>query len=155
MIELMKEAGFTSELVTPMTGKMILLSLIAFVDDAELFLTTKDGNICDLIHKAQNALETWKQVLLATGGAMRSKKCAWTLLDHLLTRSVSNPTLTLRDDDGLIREIEKYNEDDPREYLGVIQTTDAGDQEQIKIIKQNVCVWNENISKSKLPAALN
>ena len=155
MIEVMKEAGFTSNLTTPMTGKAILLSLIAFVDDAELFLSAKDGNIKNLISKAQKALETWKHVLLATGGAMRSKKCAWILLDHLVNNSNPNATLTLCDDDGIIRNIERYNEKDPREYLGVTQTVDEGNEEQIKIINRNVLEWNENISKSKLPAALN
>jgi len=155
MIELMKEAGFTSNLVTPLTNKKILLALIAFVDDAELFLTVDNNNLNALLEKAQRALERWKEVLLATGGAMRSKKCAWILLDHSKHNHDTNGELTLQDDDGETRPILRYHKSDPREYLGVTQTADSNDDEQLKIITDNVLKWNEMISKSKLPATLN
>jgi len=62
MIEIMKEAGFTSTLITPLSKTNILLALIAFVDDAELFLTVENNNVSELIRIAQEALTRWKQV---------------------------------------------------------------------------------------------
>jgi len=155
MIELMKEAGFDSHLITPLSKKNILLSLIAFVDDAELFLTTKTNNISELIKKAQAALDRWKNVLLATGGAMRSKKCAWLLLDHVVNETNENNQLFLQDDDGIVREIQRYRPNEPREYLGVPQTATNNDDHQLKVINNNVQKWNDIISKSRLPPFLN
>jgi len=155
MIELMKEAGFDATLITPFSKEYIILSLIAFVDDAELFLTTNSNNIDELIKKAQSALEKWKSVLLATGGAMRSQKCAWLLLDHAKKTSHETHQLLLKDDDGIVREIYKYNSDEPREYLGVTQTASNNDDHQLQVIHKHVQEWNDLISKSKLPPFLN
>ena len=155
MIELMKEAGFDATLVTPFSRKYILLSLIAFVDDAELFLTTNSNNIDELIKKAQSALEKWKNVLLATGGAMRSKKCACVLLDQKTKYPQTEHKLMLKDDDGIVREILRYSHDDPREYLGVTQTASNNDNHQLQVIHDNVKKWNDLISRSKLPPFLN
>ena len=164
MIELMKEAGYTSKLTTPLSGTQILLSLIAFVDDTEIFLTIDTNNIEELIVKTQKALERWKNVLSATGGAMRSKKCAWVLLDFVINschrefktaQAHECKNLEIKDDDGVIRKIHRYQPDDPREYLGVVQTADSSDDHQLKTIYDNIRKWNDKITKSKLPNALN
>ena len=147
MIEIMKEAGFTSKLITPFSKKNILLSLIAFVDDSELFITVDDNNIDKLIYKAQQALEKWKQVLLATGGAMRSKKCAWILLDHIVKQHRPHHDLMLQDDDGITRPIARYEKDEPREYLGVTQTADTKNDKQLEVIYSHVQQWNDLITK--------
>ena len=155
MIEIMKDAGFDATQITPFSRKNIILSLIAFVDDAELFLTTTSNNIDELIKKAQSALEKWKNVLLATGGAMRSQKCAWLLLQHTSKPTHEEQQLLLKDDDGIVREINRYNSDEPREYLGVTQTASNNDDHQLQVINNNVQKWNDLISKSKLPSFLN
>jgi len=37
MIEIMKENGFNANLVTPLSGKNLLLAIISFIDDKEFF----------------------------------------------------------------------------------------------------------------------
>jgi len=163
MIELMKEKGFRAKLISPITKRNILLTLIAFVDDTELFLTVDSQDIQELIQTAQRALETWKQVLLAIGGAMRSKKCAWMLMAYIIKNKKSifaeekhvQGNLSLLDDDGEVRNIEKYTHKDPREYLGVVQTAETGDQHQLEVIYESVDKWIGTLNKSKLPPAFN
>jgi len=82
MIEIMKENGFNANLVTPMSKTSILLALIVFVDDTEIFLTDANNDIESLIKKAQDALNAWKHELNSTGGTIQSKQCAWVLLSY-------------------------------------------------------------------------
>jgi len=163
MIELMKEKGFRAKLISPITKRNILLTLIAFVDDTELFLTVDSQNIQELIRTAQQALETWKQVLLATGGAMRSKKCAWMIMAYILknkekifaTERETQGDISIKDDDGEVRNIKRYMHKDPREYLGVIQTAETGDQYQLEAINESVNKWIGTLNKSRLPPVFN
>ena len=80
MIQIMKEMQYQSTFLAPITKKRIMLSLIAFVDDTELFLTKSNDNLNELVNKANQAIQTWKELLNVTGGAMRPEKCAWTLM---------------------------------------------------------------------------
>ena len=163
MIEVMKEEGMTSRLRAPISNRDILLALIAFVDDTEIFLTDPDNNIDNLIRKAQKALDTWKHVLNATGGAMRSKKCAWLLLAYAMqyketifeTSTIHTSTLKIQDDDGITRPIKRYEYDDSREYLGVLQSANNDVKDQLKIMESAVLEWNSLIQKSKLSPTLN
>jgi len=68
---------------------------------------------------------------------MRSNKCAWMLLEYVINNrknpfSIKNHDqyhLSITDDDGIRRNIERYSYDDPREYLGVTQTAKQGDDQ--------------------------
>jgi len=108
-------------------------------------------------------LDTWKHVLNATGGAMRSKKCAWVLLSFMMQHretvfesSQKHPTtLNVLDADDICRPIERYEYSEAREYLGVRQTANDNDDEQYEVLMKNVNTWNEMITKSKLPPILN
>ena len=80
MIQIMKEMQYQATFLAPITKKRIMLSLIAFVDDTELFLTKSNDNLNELVNKANQVIQTWKELLNVTGGAMRPEKCAWTLM---------------------------------------------------------------------------
>jgi len=156
MIEIMKDNGFHANLVTPMSKRNLLLALIAFVDDTETFLTEESNDITKLIAKAQDALNIWKNVLNATGGAMRSKKCAWLLLSYMLNNkdtifesSQKFPkTLDILDDDNVVRPIERYEYSDAREYLGVLQSANNDDSEQYLELQKKVRHWNEMMNNN-------
>jgi len=163
MIQIMKEQGCTSKFTTPISKAQIFLTLIAFVDDTEVFLTDATGDVKELVEKAQRALNTWKGVLNATGGAMRAKKCAWILLSFITkhkdtkfhTKEGLHHEISVVDTDDIERNIKRYDHDTSREYLGVHQTASGKEDPQIKILNQHVENWNETIAKSKLPTIFN
>ena len=97
---------------------------MAFVDDIEIFLTVEDDDIDKLVDLADTTMQTWKGVLQATGGDMRSKKCAWTLLEYgsqSLNRQLREKSIHTKDEDGRTRPIHQYNMSTARVYLGVLQ----------------------------------
>ena len=97
---------------------------MAFVDDTEVFLSVDDDDLDRLVELADTTMYTWKGVLQATGGDMRSKKCAWILLNYNHRRSYAIDKIqpiTLVDEDGIMRKVQGYDKDAAREYLGVLQ----------------------------------
>ena len=130
-----------------LTGIVVILTLLAFVDDTELFLTAQMNETPEqLMVRAEVAINLWRECLYVTGGIMRSSKCAWTLLDYegTLQNSImlpqrSNPgSIKMPEENGTIRIVPRYDKDDPREYLGVVQTTNGEEIEQVKNITQKI-----------------
>jgi len=161
MIDMMRKRGLLAAFSSPLNDEEILLALLAFVDDTELFITDDEDNIENLKTKVQIALNTWKELLHVTGGVMRSTKCAWTLLNFSKTSHTPLPMHTdpgdiyLQDEDGQSRTIHRYDRDFPREYLGIHQAATGKDDAQVQEMFKAVEKWNSIINASKLPPALN
>jgi len=162
MIEEMKAQLLHAKMISPISGIVVLLALLAFVDDTELFIMHASDKDEEVIKKAQRALMLWRALLNVTGGIMRSKKCAWTLMSFESDRTKplksmqSVPgNLTLPDEDGVIRSIERYDSDHPREYLGVYQTTSGSETPQLEKMQKAVDKWNILMESSRLPPVLN
>ena len=66
MIEMMKKRGLFASFKSPLEDEEILLALLAFVDDTELFITDDEDNVENLIAKAQLAINTWLELLHVT-----------------------------------------------------------------------------------------
>jgi len=159
MINILKRHQLNSKWKCPISLETVILTLMAFVDDTEIFLSTKDDDLNALLDLAQETISTWKSVLQASGGDMRSKKCAWILLhysnDPSIKKNMKLKTISIQDEDGIVRKVQRYEEKDSREYLGVHQQADGGNQKQIEILFTKVENWNEKIKASRLPPTLN
>jgi len=150
MISVMKDMKLQSEFLSPLTKKKILLSLIAFVDDTELFLTDPTNNLDILVKKANQAINTWRSLLQVTGGAMRPDKCAWTLMRFDPNRNRSTYDISIPDSNNHQIPIHQYSEKEPRQYLGIIQRTDGSEDDQIKALLNTIEQWNNRMISSRL-----
>jgi len=163
MIEIMKERRFHSSFISPLSGAIIALSLLAFVDDAELFVTNLQNDPAQLIKKAEIAINVWRQLLYVTGGVMRASKCSWTLVAYhqnsakttMLPDSKFPGDISLLDERGNPGIVPRYDSNKPSRYLGVHQTTTGSEEPQIEVLKEKVDDWNRMIEHSRLPPALN
>jgi len=107
MIEIMKELHLSASFISLITKKEIMLSLIAFVDDTELFLTHSGNDVKVLVAKASTAIKTWRELLKVTGGAMRPEKCAWTLMRYDTKSKRNQHEIKLPDEEGVEIPIQK------------------------------------------------
>jgi len=151
MIQIMKEMKYQATFLAPITKKQIMLSLIAFVDDTELFLTKANNNLKELVDKANRAINSWRELLNVTGGAMRPEKCAWTLMrfDSKKNRTQEHE-IVIPNEEGILTPIQSYTEKEPRTYLGISQRTDGSEKDQIEKIYESIEKWNNQMRSSKL-----
>jgi len=160
MIEILKESGYNATFISAISLDVIKLALIAFVDDSEIFLTIPSDDEAELIILADRTLNTWREALQVTGGAMRAKKCGWTLISYdrqgkLNIKNQSPGDIYIPEEDGTIRKIQRYDPDEPRQYLGVLQTADSDDTYQLDKMYSDVATWNNRMAKSKMLPAYN
>ena len=160
----MKNHKIHAHFTSPISGIVVVLTLLAFVDDTEIFISSLPGETDQvLIVRAEIAINLWRELLYVTSGIMRSSKCAWTLMSPnndwnrpSLCKQASNPgEIYIPDEDGTINKVPRYDTNEPREYLGVTQTTDGDEAEQLQVMENKIIDWNEKISASKLPPAIN
>ena len=63
MIEIMKEMNLQSEFTSAISKRLIKLALIAFVDNAELFIMNKSNSPEAIMKTAEIAINVWREVL--------------------------------------------------------------------------------------------
>ena len=79
-----KTKGFHTPLRGSITGCLLILAAVLFMDYTDLFLQADDGQTEEeFIRKIQSAVTFWGMIALATGGYLKQKKCqvAMTLFD--------------------------------------------------------------------------
>jgi len=163
MIESMKSRDMHAQFISVLSGVLVTLALLAFVDDTELFLTDVHDDPNALITRANEAIKLWRELLYVTGGVMRSNKCAWTLITFNNTGSnakIQNMDtypgdIFLLDENGTMEKVYRYDQHHPREYLGIRQTVTGKDNAQLQTMQEAIVKWNKNINLSRLPPILN
>lgn len=164
IIHLLKQNGSHSSFITPLSGIVVTLALIAFVDDTELFIMNQEDDLSRLVQQAEVTLHLWRAYLYVTGGAMRPSKCSWTLLsyddsvrskDILLDNVCPESVISIPDDSGVMQPIPRLDVNTPKEYLGVLQPATCCDKPQLEKMHEKVEEWNNLIQQSRLPPALN
>jgi len=160
MIEILKDSGYNAIFISAISLDVIKLALIAFVDDSELFLTIPSNDVTELIQLADRTLNTWREALQVTGGAMRAKKCGWTLISYDATGNLNLKhqavgEIFIPEEDGTIKKIHRYDPDEARQYLGVLQTADGNETFQLEKMYSDVATWNNRITKTKMLPAHN
>jgi len=155
MIEILKDSGYNATFISAISLDIVKLSLIAFVDDSELFLTVPSNDESELIQLADRTLNTWREALQVTGGAMRAKKCGWTLISYdskgnLNLKHQAQGEIYIPEEDGSIKQIQRYDPNEARQYLGVLQTADGNDTYQLDKMYSDISTWNNRIAKTKM-----
>lgn len=73
----------TTQLRTPISGVLLPLAALMFVDDTDLYVFNSGVDTTrELVIKAQKLLDAWHNILKITGGNLKLSKCYWTLQDY-------------------------------------------------------------------------
>jgi len=122
---------------------VLALTLIAFVDDAELFVTDESNDADSIRNKAAEAIHVWRKVLEVTRGAMQPQQCAWSLVVYKETTTLpklysihQQPSEIMVPDEDLDLKAISWD------YLGVRKGIDGSDDEYLKMRAQ-IVAWNQ------------
>ena len=77
-----RKEGHGVTVTSPISKKTSRKAGILYVDDTNLWagMNAKDS-LDEVVHKAQESINCWGELLMATGGALNPEKCNWTVLD--------------------------------------------------------------------------
>ena len=80
LVRYLYSKNLTTQLSTPLSGIVIPLVALIFVDDTDLYVFNSGSDTTEeLVFKAQCLLNAWHYILRFTGGELNLSKCYWTL----------------------------------------------------------------------------
>ena len=84
IVQILKEDGFRTYFKTAISQKQICIVGYAFVNDADLIQTAKDGQtFVEVNEEMQTAMNLWEGLIKNTGGALATDKCRWWGIDFV------------------------------------------------------------------------
>ena len=159
MVECMKAAGFGYEHWSVIKRCAITLVCFTFVDDATLVHSNNDPRIPTeiVLQEAQEALNTWEGLLLATGGHLAPEKSYWYLLEIIRDRGkwrfaskTSHPgELYLNNGTFTNKQLEPSQ---PQEALGIMCSLDGSMKAELKYLRGKVDKWCDAVRTKKILA---
>lgn len=142
------------------------LSGLLFVDDTDILLVGRDSSTsdCDIINELQHRVNLWEGLLHASGGALSSEKCSWSLISHSrsspkllhLTTNSSPGTISLpcRPSTTLTRPIRRLEPWETTTVVGVVQAVDGNMKGQVAALQQIANTWSTSLSRHPIPRHL-
>lgn len=116
MIQFMKDSTVCSAFTTSISLIYIVLTMVMYVDDNDIFVTSERTNPeADIIAKSQHIVTIWKRTLNVTGGVVRPIKCSWVFIQfrwinrkwEYLSSNDLPGTIQLEDDGGRMVDLKR------------------------------------------------
>jgi hypothetical protein len=83
MMRVYRKGGHISMITSPVSGTPIEFMGKIFVDDTDLLTMLQDTfSVTEILPIAQDNLDKWASLLIATGGALNSCKCYWYMISY-------------------------------------------------------------------------
>ena len=153
MFQVMHKRGASTTMKSPITKDEIDLCGFAFVDDSDLIaMSESDNDPIEARENMQKVVNEWEGVCKTTGGALVPKKCwswiisfdwdkdSWTYRD-----SKEEHRMTVKDADGVTKNIQLLNPAEAKEMLGVKLAPDGNQEQQLVAIKEKMSLFAEKI----------
>ena len=82
MLRAHRREGHGVTVTSPISKKTCKKAGLLYVDDTNLWAgMSAEDSLDDAVYKAQESIQCWGELLMATGGALNPKKCHWTVHD--------------------------------------------------------------------------
>jgi len=96
LVKCMQSEGYGFDAWSVISQRAMSLVCFGFIDDTDLILNSTDPDVTcnDLVAMAQQALDTWEQLINVTGGALAPKKSYWCLIDVNSDGQCADPEAT-------------------------------------------------------------
>ena len=159
IVNVYKQLGLGGFFIDPMTEEQIHSMGALYVDDADLY-TLKD-DMTDhrtLCSQTQLGLDTWSNLLQATGGALKPEKCFWYLLEYSCKEGEwsyqhdCEGEMTITNQDGTTSVIQQKSAEESMKTLGVHDSPAGGNKEHLDYIRTKMAKWINRMKNGHLPS---
>jgi len=161
MINLLRKCGLCSTLENPITRERTETVGSVYVDDANLYSGGSVGDsLQDVVDAVKKQGHAWASLLKISGGCAKAKKSFWYLMEQVYKdgkwgwRKTEGTEMEVPVDDGrthVFKSLPMYEE---REFLGVFDSPEGGNKEQLEKISEKVSTWIQRMRNGHLPSFL-
>ena len=159
-VQILSQKGFGALLSDPVTKAFIQSIGCIFVDDTDLYVfIERMYSALAVLRTAQRAITLWSSLLSATGGAIKTEKSFWCMLDYTCINGVWQYakfqhyplTFSLEGEETLVPQHAVTEAD---KTLGVFHCPMGGHAEHIKYMRRQALEWLSQMKNGRLPPAL-
>jgi ribonuclease HI len=160
-VKIFKERGFGASMLDPITQSIIHSIGCLFVDDTDLYaMEALCRSVVDVLASAQQAISLWSSLLAATGGAIKTEKSFWCMIDYAVTNSGKwtyapfqpYPLTIVQNGENI--KIPQRSVMDSDKTLGVYHCPAGGHSEHLKQLRTRTLEWLAQMKNGRLPPAL-
>jgi hypothetical protein len=162
MMNVYRRGDHVSTLVLPISGKTIEFMGEIYVDDTNLLTILLEVFDSDaILLAAQNNLDKWAELLIATGGVLNPEKCYWYMVSYVCRKGeweyddTKLYELTIILPDGTCKAITQLCVMDSRKMLGVWSFPNGSDNKHLQeVVIKKTTKWVGKLKNSHLPVHL-
>ena len=147
---------------TPMTQKAHTIAGVLFVDDTDILSLAQPGEKdTDVVHRLQQSVNAWQTGLQITGGALKKKKCAWTMKafrfrngqPKLAPISHTPGEITIAENNDRAA-IKRNKPTEAVKAVGFVQSLDGTMKAQLTTLQKQANGWAAQLKKGHLDRKL-
>ena len=159
-VKIFKEKGHGAKILDPITQTMLISIGCLYVDDTDLYeFESRLRSALEVYWAAQDTISLWSSLLVATGGAIKTEKSFWCMLDYVCKNGVWEyaPFQTYQltvEQDGEKVTIPQRMVNDADKTLGVYHCPSGGHQVHMEKLRGKVDEWLNQMKNGHLPSAL-
>ena len=138
-VNLLRKDGLVGKFTNPITGEKNESVGSAFVDDVNMYSTGEVGSsLEDLMSEADTHVYAWSKLLRVWGGCASASKSFWYALEQECVNGIwhwkdtQGHEIEIEGDHGEVSKIKSLPLDEERKFLGVFDSPEGGNREQIK-----------------------
>ena len=159
LVNIYKSQGYGAKIPDPLTGEIIHSMGDLFVDDCDLFNWLESLLSAEEIwEETQDSILMWGTLLCASGGALKSEKCWWYLLDYEFVDGKweyvtdVDYELFVPMPDGSYEQITREDVFTSKKTLGVWDCPAGGNAEHLKQMHDKMDVWIQRMKNGHVPS---
>ena len=153
VFEILQARGYSNHFCSAISQQLFLLVGFSYVDDCDLFQSGTDKN--EVLESMQELLNNWGGLMKVTGGALRSDKSWWYLVEFVWHRGKWIPVdagenLRLYADDvsGQRVELTYLPCSEASEMLGIWMAPDGNNKQLVSALKEISVDWSSKFQTS-------
>ena len=161
MINILRQCGLCSMIENPIMREKTETVGSVFVDDANLYSGGSVGDsMQDVVKAVAEQARAWASLLKTSGGCAKAKKSFWYLMDQVYVdgkwgwQKTEGTEMEVPVDDGETFTFKSLPLNKEKEFLGVYDSPEGGNKEQIKKISEKVSTWTTRMRNAHLPSYL-
>ena len=154
-----KQLGLGGFIADPKSEEEIHSMGALFVDDTDLYTCRENLSEPNLLYsQTQLGLDTWSNLLQATGGALKPKKYFWYSLEYTCKNGMweyyfnKEIEMTITNEDGTTSIINHKPAEESMKTLGVNNSPAGGNSEHLNYIKSKISTWINQMKNGHLPS---
>jgi hypothetical protein len=162
MMRVYRKGGHISMITSPVSGTPIEFMGKIFVDDTDLLTMLQDTfSVTEILPMAQDNLDKWASLLIATGGALNPSKCYWYMISSKCCNGLweyhnnTQHKLAILLPGGDCTEIAQLLVTEGKKMLGVWSSPTGSDTKHLQeVVLGKMSKWVGRLKNAHLPVHL-